>query len=696
MLELQEVVDAIRTARPLILGNGARPQLPSDAVSLDATLLLRALVEVGDHPRPVFAIAGAWISKTVDLNALRTTAAVNFRECTLAGGLYLSDAHLGSLTLNACVVQPTPVGSAIEAPYLHLDHGLALNATTANACIHLRSARIGGQLSIVNTAVASEDGGGWSLVADGLQVGAALFIEGDRTRCEGGLRLNGARIDGQLSIRHKAIVGADKGSWSLDADGLQAGGGLIVEGEETCCEGGLRLLGARIDGQLSISDGAVVAADESKWSLNADGLQVAGNLVVDGEGTRCEGGLRLTGARIDGQLHICKAIVGADMDSWSLKADGLQMGDGLVVGGEGTCCEGGLRLLDARTVGQLRISDGAVVAAGENQWSLLADGMQVADLFVGSDGTCCAGGLRLVGAHVTGQLSIRNKASVAAGTGNPCALQLQEARVGTLSLGAASMAGAVDLSDTEIRLLRDSPQVWHLGHDPGSVDKLASGAPDGPAAAATAVRWHLDRVSIAQLTGPGEGFSVKDRLDWLRRTGGAGDRSAPRDVYRTVASAYRRGGCDDEALEVLGEMRRRHDPPLLRWLLAPIGQGYKPHWALAGLVVIWIIVAGVVWWAASEGAFVSGVGTAQVASNECVSASPVPCLQPGLYAADTVAPVLNLGHDSTWSPATSRGARSPKDLLAWFLALGRLVGATFTGLVVLGALRLVLDERNTS
>ncbi|HEX6457687.1 MAG TPA: hypothetical protein VF032_02115 [Thermoleophilaceae bacterium] len=180
----------------------------------------------------------------------------------------------------------------------------------------------------------------------------------------------------------------------------------------------------------------------------------------------------------------------------------------------------------------------------------------------------------------------------------------------------------------------------------------------------------------------------KERAAWLERQ--------PVPVpqpYRQLAAHYHSIGDDRSARKVNMERfnvhLRRPEPGrrlarAWRWMLRlSIGHGYEPWRALPILLVVVGIVWGTTALAARKGNMVPtkpGVST-RVAANDCARRD-YPCLQPLLYAADVVVPVLDFGQKASWRQAGGLGYRlvSPfGTFLGWFLTT--LVIAGFTGVV---------------
>jgi hypothetical protein len=181
-----------------------------------------------------------------------------------------------------------------------------------------------------------------------------------------------------------------------------------------------------------------------------------------------------------------------------------------------------------------------------------------ADLELNS-GFTATGEVRLVGAHIGGQLSLRGVTLTNPGR---IALRLQEARATTLFLEPKDRPdGGVDLTAARVGSFLDEQQTW-----PASLWLR---------------RFVYDMLENDQV-------SVRDRLGWLRRQQG-GYTPQP---YEQLAAAYRSDGRAEAARRVLvaKQWRRRRWFNPWNWLLyATVGDGYRSWLALVWLlIVLWV------------------------------------------------------------------------------------------------------------
>jgi hypothetical protein len=145
------------------------------------------------------------------------------------------------LELDLCVVTDRLLMSWATIP------GLALRDCKLSV-LKLKSAAIEGELRMRGTELTGTDGGGNSLVAEGLRARDVILDSG--FQAAGGVRLAGAAIEGELRMGGAQLTGTDGGGNSLVAEGLRARDVYLDSDFEAA--GVVRLAGAAIEGQLSM------------------------------------------------------------------------------------------------------------------------------------------------------------------------------------------------------------------------------------------------------------------------------------------------------------------------------------------------------------------------------------------------------------------------------------------------------------
>jgi hypothetical protein len=207
---------------------------------------------------------------------------------------------------------------------------------------------IGAQLGVLvcDGAVVCNDCGP-ALAADSLQADQNVYLRAGFTATgaggDGAVRLLGARIGGQLSC-DKAVLCNDSGP-ALLAYGLQVGQGMFLRGFTATGAGGLgtvRLVSADIGVSLEC-DGADLRNDSGP-ALSGDGLRV-------GQALFLRNGFTATAAGDAGAVQLRSAHIGTDFDCIgaslrnesgpALLAPGLQVGQGVYLRGGFTATGGG-------------------------------------------------------------------------------------------------------------------------------------------------------------------------------------------------------------------------------------------------------------------------------------------------------------------------------------------------------------------
>jgi hypothetical protein len=138
-------------------------------------------------------------------------------------------------------------------------------------------------------------GGMW---ADGVAVEQAMHLR--RVSSFGSIRLLGARIGGNLECPDTSVQCLGE---SLALDGARIDGGVLLDRLQA--SGEVRMLRARIGGDLNCN-GAVLQATEV--ALMVEAARIRGDVQL-GAGFRSAGRVVLTGARIDGDLDCDGAVM---------------------------------------------------------------------------------------------------------------------------------------------------------------------------------------------------------------------------------------------------------------------------------------------------------------------------------------------------------------------------------------------------
>lgn len=455
---------------------------------------------------------------------------------------------------------------------------------------------------------------------------------------------------------------------------------LLLGEKTTSGVPGMRLAGARIIGDLNLSDATI----ETKVHLV--GCHIAGTLSLNDARTRgvrlrrCDvhrfeasrakvdglldltgsaflRGVRLDNAHITGQLRLSGARLGTpgeapdassgapagmNLSRWN-GPDGSEdprawesvalWAGGLKVDGSAFLrhlrARGGLRLIGARFSSGLYLQGAVVTAAGTH--AVHADHLEATAAELG-DGFTADGTVRLRGARIGGVLSFHGAVLRA----RKRVLHLSHMQADEVILLPESIEGEVNLGYSRLGVLFDRPDSY----------------PD---------RVQLNGLTYESLRGPA---TLADRLSWLRRDPG-GYRPQP---YEQLAAYYRRIGHEAEARRVLlarQRARRRTLRPLGRlWgrlLDGLVGYGYRP----------WL--AGV--WAA----LLLAVGTAVFAQwpPHQIGLDESRHFNPFVYTLDLLVPVSVFEQRAAWEPVGwTQWLAGGLIAAGWILATALIAGGT--------------------
>ncbi|MGW6011033.1 oxidoreductase [Streptomyces sp. NPDC055210] len=424
----------------------------------------------------------------------------------------------------------------------------------------------------------------------------------------------------------------------------------------------LNLTGARIVGRLDLAGGDIahtvhLASCRLEETVNLRGsatrtirmtrcrvLGIEAQMVrVEGRfelsGTTLRGGrLALTNAHVSGELDLNGATLEAD-GKWALFAGGL-VAEGAVFCSKGFTARGGLRLLGAQLSGGLFLG-GARLAnpAGE---ALLADTATVSTLEL-TDGFSTAGVVRMRGAHITNRLSLRGAA-----LGEPgAALDLARIQVAELDLTpAVAPSGGIDLRSARVEVLRDNETGRTARVRLEGLVYTSLHADDAPAA------------------GLGERVGAARRVAWIRRSPGYSPQP-----YEQLAGWYRLIGHDDDARLVLLEKQRHRrgtlHPVARIWgrvFDATVGYGYRP-WRAGGWLILLSLIGTLVFSAHTPTANKEGEG---------------PPFSAVAYTLDLLIPIGGFGQRGSWHWAdpTVMGLSYALIAAGWLLTTAVVAGIT--------------------
>jgi hypothetical protein len=400
-------------------------------------------------------------------------------------------------------------------------------------------------------------------IPDGINLEEAtartLLLDGCRVAA---IYLLGAKIDGSLTLSGGYVGG--KGRRAMAADRLSLTGNMWCD-KGFQAYGETSLAGASIGGQL-IFRGAHLDGN-GEPALTADGLKVADAMFCN-EGFRTCGPVRLVGARIGGQLHLDAAHLDGNGDP-ALTADGFTVNDALFCR-RGFEADGQIRINDACIGGELNLTGARL--DGKGRPALTADRARVIGNMLCSEGFQASGEVRLAGASIGSQLNFTDAHLDGKGrfaltaewltvTGNMYCNE-EFCASGEVDLSSASIGGQLIFSGAHLDG-KGMPALYAQGltvtrdvfldegfRADGTVN--LTGARIG-SLVDEAASWP-QALDLHGLTYDElTNMPARKRLDWLNRS----IEYAPQP-YEQLAAYYRRLGHDEEARRVLlAKLRQR-------------------------------------------------------------------------------------------------------------------------------------------
>ncbi len=243
---------------------------------VQAATLREAIIAPLNHPDGAkrLRLQRVLIVGELDLESQQISLRLQMKDCELKDAFSIRQARAIDITLFDCVI-----GGPLFANQLYLRWNFRLNGSSLHNGATLLGAKIGGQLSVNSTklkALKSGDGkvAGPAFNADRVEVSGGMFCDGMES--EGEVRLLGAKV-GELSVERAKLKSLkdEEGKGmrpALNADRVRVSGSMFCRGMET--EGEVRLLGAKVGGQLSMREASLTATADDKCGLKLIGAEV--------------------------------------------------------------------------------------------------------------------------------------------------------------------------------------------------------------------------------------------------------------------------------------------------------------------------------------------------------------------------------------------------------------------------------------
>jgi hypothetical protein len=495
------------------------------------------------------------------------------------------------------------------------------------------------------------------IILTGARVGGRVSLRSVRTA--GRVRLMRATVHGDLICTGSEFN--NPGDDALSVDGAQIAGRVFLD-DGFKSTGTVRLLGTTIGGDLKCTGGEFSNPDGE--ALYFDGAQITGDAILD-SGFKSTGTVRLLGAVISGDLQ-CSGGEFNNPHGMALALDRAQISGGVFLDNDFRA-HGIVRLAGARIAGDLDCSGGNFDNREGN--ALMFGTAEITGAVFLRAGFRATGTVLLNGSHIR---------ALDCSGGQFADIVAENVRVdGAVYLRNDLAAERISLASSSASALVDDLSAWphQISVDGFRYDKLYSPQ-----------------------------FEWRERRTWLKHQ----ETPSPQ-AYTQLASVYRAGGHERDARKILMERHNALSDPPEHWrihlpsgwrgrlsrawrrvLRYTIGQGYEP-WRVLYWAVPLIAVMGLWYWNALErDLLVPTDDTAAVAST-CTE--EYACVQPLVYALDTLLPIVDLGQRSEWRPDQSEhgdgwifhdgrwlmAAAWITTMLGWILAT--LVASSFTGIV---------------
>jgi hypothetical protein len=652
---------------------------------------------------------GVQVHRDLDLSGSHVTGALTSTASTSKrAAVWLCESQIGGRLLCLDSVIDGDGERSIQADRMRVSGNIRLiHRFTARGEIRLIGARIAGSLDLTGAMIESPLTGMALDLGEAIIDGSVFMTEdtaGRRPRIGGRIDMGRAQVGGQFLIRNATLQargGVPTGSaysrarasgTVLNAPRLTVGAELTLAGS---CEvhGGLDLSMSELS-SLSIEPGSSLRAP-GRTALDLTNAELLSSLTVGGN-VPIEGTMALYGARIHGNLDLHGAILSSPEDQCLLAGHGVRI-DG----------EAELQNLQA-TGGDINFRT-ATIGSGVNAagaqlnnpggYTLSLHQANVGGSVRLADGFASTGVVVLNRATIEGRLictgGLFSCPGPTAKNQQGHAIEAISATIrGGMHLDWNRPSPSVDFTDARTSFLADDPENW-----PGKF--VISG-------------FTYERFEKPGKGGPGQVWDDESRCKWLAKqaTYDAG-------AYEQAARVFRQHGYPVKAERILIAQRRQARRAFtgrgarLRAVQdaaysVAVGYGYRPGRVLVALGLLLALVAvsleipatratmratanGIVYTPAglAPAAVVARparpTATATPTSFETCGDGEVRCLNPVLYAIDTVVPLVSLDQRSTWYPDTQRPWGTA---MQWLLDIATLLGWLLSTVLALSLARL--------
>ena len=279
--------------------------------AVQADLLRKCCHELNDQIDPRgLKVKDAVVVGCLDLTGLSVPFPLSFDECEFDSAPVVEGAQLFGLSLVSCPRLPGLLGNGLRLRRdLDLSGSLVVGAHSTNASMSGRSAiwlceaDIGGQLLCIDTTI---DGQGHRAIqADQIHTGGTIQLIRKFTAL-GGIRLLGARIDGSLDLSGARIESSGEAAIDLGDAAIKSSIFLIDDGvgRRPVIRGRIDLSSAHISGRLLIRN-ATIDVSEEMPEEDTSPSSIAAGAVINAPGLSVASEVMLEGhCEVTGRIHM--------------------------------------------------------------------------------------------------------------------------------------------------------------------------------------------------------------------------------------------------------------------------------------------------------------------------------------------------------------------------------------------------------
>jgi hypothetical protein len=306
-------------------------------------LLTGARGNAGSRGTGALNVRGARIVGGLDLEGVDLTCPIRLEDCWFEEPVNLCEARAASIRLPGCHLP------GLEARQLEVRGNLFLGNGLSASRLNLSGAHVNGVLNLDNAVL--DNPGGTTLSGSGLLVDQGMHCSGLTSR--GAISLIGARMMGGLVLTGARLENSQ--GWALDAQGMTVSYALFIgssydDWSGLTVEGGLRLVGVRVDGFVCGWGAHIKAGRDYGYAVAALGLTVTENLLL-GEGFTADGIVHLTNAQVGDEISLDGASL-TNPGGQALVAERLVVGESLLCT-NGFRARGAINLAGAKIGGSL-------------------------------------------------------------------------------------------------------------------------------------------------------------------------------------------------------------------------------------------------------------------------------------------------------------------------------------------------------